>query len=69
MVSEKPIHYQRPILSGTDDQSSDQSSDQKQDPSQMRLSASRFVIMFMAAFMGSLSLFVFLCLQICGGMV
>ena len=65
MVSEKPIHYQRPILSGTDDQSSDQ----KQDPSQMRLSASRFVIMFMAAFMGSLSLFVFLCLQICGGMV
>ena len=65
MVSEKPIHYQRPILSGTDDQSSDQ----KPEPSQMRLSASRFVLMFMAAFMGSLSLFVFLCLQICGGMV
>ena len=55
MVSEYTIHYQRPILNGT----GDQSSDQKPEPSQMRLSASRFLLMFMAAFLGSLSLFVF----------
>lgn len=58
MVTENPSPYQPPGLSENDEHGSAQ----KPEPSQMPRTASRFVPMFLAAFVGSLPLFVFLCL-------
>ena len=55
MVTENPSPYQPPGLSGT----GEQGSAQKPEPSQTPRTASRFVPMFLAAFVGSLPLFVF----------
>ena len=55
MVTENPSPYQPPSLSGT----GEQGSAQKPEPSQKPRAASRFVAMFLAAFVGSLPLFVF----------
>ena len=57
MVTENPSPYQPPSLSGT----GEQGSAQKPEPSQTPRTASRFVPMFLAAFVGSLPLFVFFC--------
>ena len=54
-MTENPSPYQPPSLSGT----GEQGSAQKPEPSQKPRAASRFVAMFLAAFVGSLPLFVF----------